>query len=205
MSASRLRSVSRCVSLCVCVCVSVCVCACVRVCVCVSVCLRARARLSVRMHLPLAVFESVSEPPSLSASVSPDTRPPVPSSGPGLSQVAGALALADELAPAGLSHLAWVRASVCVSVRVPACRRSALSGRSCAWRAAWGQVGPGSGEGAGLTRSCRPRCWLPVALGTGQVPGRMGAQGPGWAAQEAQRPQGRGGPAGRGLGRPEQT
>ena len=24
--------------------------------------------------------------------------------------------------------------------------------------------------------------WLPVGLGTGQVSGRMGAQGPGWAA-----------------------
>ena len=36
-----------------------------------------------------------------------------------------------------LSHLAWLRASVCVSVRVLACRSSALSGRSCAWGVAW--------------------------------------------------------------------
>ena len=27
-----------------------------------------------------------------------------------------------------------------------------------------------------------PRWWIPGALGTGQVPGRMGAQGHGWAA-----------------------
>ena len=54
-----------------CVCGSVCVC----VCVCKSVC------------LPLSIFESVSEPWSLSGPVSPDTGPPIPSSGPGLSQV----------------------------------------------------------------------------------------------------------------------
>ena len=56
---------------------------------CVCVCVRARARvcLSVYLYLPLTVLESISELPSLSASVSPDTRRPVRSSGPGLSQV----------------------------------------------------------------------------------------------------------------------
>ena len=57
--------------------------------VCVCVCARARARvcLSVYLYLPLTVLESISELSSLSASVSPDTRRPVRSSGPGLSQV----------------------------------------------------------------------------------------------------------------------
>ena len=57
--------------------------------VCVCVCVRARARvcLSVYLYLPLTVLESISELSSLSASVSPDTRRPVRSSGPGLSQV----------------------------------------------------------------------------------------------------------------------
>ena len=50
-------------------------CVCGSVYVCKSVC------------LPLSIFESVSEPSSLSVSVSPETGPPVPSSGPGLSQV----------------------------------------------------------------------------------------------------------------------
>ena len=50
-------------------------CVCGSVYVCKSVC------------LPLSIFESVSEPSSLSGSVSPETGPPVPSSGPGLSQV----------------------------------------------------------------------------------------------------------------------
>ena len=52
------------------VCVPVCVCMCV--CVCVS---------------PLDVLESVSESSCISASVSPDSRPPARSSGPSLSQV----------------------------------------------------------------------------------------------------------------------
>ena len=79
-----------------------------------------------------------------------------------------------------------------MSVRVPACRPSALSGRSSAWRAAWGHVGPRSREGAGLTRSCRPRCWLPVGLGTGQD-GRSGPRlGCAGGPEEAQRPAGGG-------------
>ena len=47
----------------------------------------ARVCLSVYLYLPLTVLESISELSSLSASVSPDTRRPVRSSGPGLSQV----------------------------------------------------------------------------------------------------------------------
>ena len=54
---------------------------------CVCVCVCPRTRLSVYLYLPLTVLESISELPSLSASVSPDTRRPVRSSGPGLSQV----------------------------------------------------------------------------------------------------------------------
>ena len=50
-------------------------CVCGSVYVCKSVC------------LPLSIFESVSEPSSLSGPLSPDTGPPIPSSGPGLSQV----------------------------------------------------------------------------------------------------------------------
>ena len=56
-------------------------------CVCVCVHARARVCLSVYLYLPLKVLESISELSSLSASVSPDTRRPVRSSGPGLSQV----------------------------------------------------------------------------------------------------------------------
>ena len=74
---SVTRSVSPSVSASLCVCV----------CVCVCVCTRVRMRLSVCLYLPLAVLESVSELSSLSASVSPDTRRPVRSSGPSLSQV----------------------------------------------------------------------------------------------------------------------
>lgn len=45
-----------------------------------------------------------------------------------------------------------------------------------------GKGGPREGEGAGLTSSGRRRWWLQVGLGSAQVPGRMGAQGHGWAA-----------------------
>ena len=54
----------------------------------------------------------------------------------------------------------------------------------CACPAAWGKGGGGSvgrrGGTEALGRTAPP--WLPVGLGTGQVSGRMGAQGPGWAA-----------------------
>ena len=65
-----------------------CVCVCVCVCMHTSVC------------LPLTIFKSVSEPSCISGSVSLETRPPFPSSGPGLSLVL-ILTLADELALAG--------------------------------------------------------------------------------------------------------
>ena len=67
---------------------SVCVCVCVCVCMHRSVC------------LPLTIFKSVSEPSCISGSVSLETGPPFPSSGPGLSLVL-ILTLADELALAG--------------------------------------------------------------------------------------------------------
>ena len=78
-----LSPVSCLLSLCRSLCVSLCLC--LRVCVCVRA--RARVCLSVYLYLPLTVLESISELSSLSASVSPDTRRPVRSSGPGLSQV----------------------------------------------------------------------------------------------------------------------
>ena len=56
------------------------VCVCVCVCVCVW-------WVSVCLYLPLAILELVSEASCISACVSPDTWPPVRSSGPGLSQV----------------------------------------------------------------------------------------------------------------------
>ena len=87
-----------------------------------------------------------------------------------------------------------------MSVRVTACRSFALSGRLCACPAAWGKGGGGSvgrrGGTEALGRTAPP--WLPVGLGTGQVSGRMGAQGPGWAAprptggSEARGPRGSG-------------
>ena len=92
-----------------------------------------------------------------------------------------------------LSPLAWVRASVCVSVCVPACGSSALSGRSRAWRGVKGGASVVRRGGAEALRSTAPP-WLLLGLGTGQVPGKLGAQvslclGP----QEVQRPLGRGG------------
>ena len=87
-----------------------------------------------------------------------------------------------------------------MSVRVTACRSFALSGRLCACPAAWGKGGGASvgrrGGTEALGRTAPP--WLPVGLGTGQVSGRMGAQGPGWAAprptggSEARGPRGSG-------------
>ena len=52
--------------------------------VCVSVCV---VCARTRVCLPLAIFESVSEPLSLSDSVFADTGPSIPSSAPGFSQV----------------------------------------------------------------------------------------------------------------------
>ena len=70
---------SRVFHLSVALCLPLSVCASVCVCLCAVVCAR------TRVCLPLAIFESVSEPSSLSGSVFPDTGPPIPSSAPGLS------------------------------------------------------------------------------------------------------------------------
>ena len=74
VSVSRFPSVSGSVSPSLCLCLRVCVSVCV-------VCAR------TRVCLPLAIFESVSEPLSLSDSVFADTGPSIPSSAPGFSQV----------------------------------------------------------------------------------------------------------------------
>ena len=76
--ATRNRSISKVhtqVCVCVCVCACVCVCVCVRVVSCLSVCISLSPSCSLSRKLR-----------SLSASVSPDSRPPVRSSGPGLSR-----------------------------------------------------------------------------------------------------------------------
>ncbi len=80
-----------------------------------------------------------------------------------------------------------------MSVCVPACGSSALSGRSRAWRGVKGGASVVRRGGAEALRSTAPP-WLLLGLGTGQVPGKLGAQvslrlGP----QEVQRPLGRGG------------
>ena len=109
---SVTRSVSLSLSLPPCVCVYVCVCVCVCDCVHVS--------LSVCLYLPLTVFECVSEPSSLSASVSPDSQPPIRSflwPWP----LTGAMALAEELAPAA------------VSLRVGACECLCVCPCACLW------------------------------------------------------------------------
>ena len=93
------------------------VCVCVRVCVCVYLLLPSWS-LSRNLHvfLPLYLLTASRRPVRL-APASPRR------SGSGSGACAGQL-----------SPLAWVRASVCVSVCVPACGSSALSGRSRAWR-----------------------------------------------------------------------
>ena len=101
------------------------VCVCVCVCVCVSV--SPSRRLGVCLGSFMDFCLCLSRQPSAGPLVWPRPLP-------------GAMALAEELAQA--SCLPWrgcVR--VCVSVCVPACGSSALSGRSGAWRAAWGQGG----------------------------------------------------------------
>ena len=108
-------------------------------CVCVCVCMH------MSVCLPLTIFKSVSDPSCISGSVSLETGPPFPSSGPGLSLVL-ILTLADELALAGC--LIW-HGCVLVTVHVPACCSSALSGRPCTWKAAWGKVGLGRAIGRG--------------------------------------------------------
>ena len=152
------------------------VCVCVRVCVCVYLLLPSWS-LSRNLHvfLPLYLLTASRRPVRL-APASPRR------SGSGSGACAGQL-----------SPLAWVRASVCVSVCVPACGSSALSGRSRAWRGVKGGASVVRRGGAEALRSTAPS-WLLLGLGTGQVPGKLGAQvslrlGP----QEVQRPLGRGG------------
>ena len=106
--------------------------------------------------------------------------------GPGLSRVGAlAVALAAELAPAGC--LTWRGCPrVCLCACPCGCTSlvCTLSKVLCleGGVGARGEGGPRWGEGAGLTSSGRRRWWLQVGLGTAQVPGRMGAQGHGWAA-----------------------
>ena len=166
-------SVSRLLSLCHSLCVSLSLSLPPCVCVCVCVYARVHVRLSVCLYLPLAVLESVSEPSSLSASVSPDTRPPVRSSGPGLSQILWLWLTSLRRPPvsclcacpcACLSLVCSLRKVVCLAGGVGA--RGSSVGRR------------GGAEALGWTAPP----WLPLGLGTGQVPGGMGAQGPGWAA-----------------------
>ena len=103
------------------------------------------------------------------------------------------MALADEVATAGC------RLSVCLSVCLPVARL--LSQEGCVLvRRRGGKVGASVGRRGGaeaLGWTAPP--WLLVGLGTGQVSGRMGAQGPGWVAprptggSEARGPRGSGG------------
>ena len=103
------------------------------------------------------------------------------------------MALADEVATAGC------QLSVCLSVCLPVARL--LSQEGCVLvRRRGGKVGASVGRRGGaeaLGWTAPP--WLLVGLGTGQVSGRMGAQGPGWAAprptggSEARGPRGSGG------------
>src|SRR5574340_122342 len=151
-------------------------CVCVCVCVCVYLLLPSWS-LSRNLHvfLPLYLLTASRRPVRL-APASPRR------SGSGSGACAGQL-----------SPLAWVRASVCVSVCVPACGSSALSGRSRAWRGVKGGASVVRRGGAEALRSTAPS-WLLLGLGTGQVPRKLGAQvslrlGP----QEVQRPLGRGG------------
>ena len=103
------------------------------------------------------------------------------------------MALADEVVTAGC------RLSVCLSVCLPVARL--LSQEGCVLvRRRGGKVGASVGRRGGaeaLGWTAPP--WLLVGLGTGQVSGRMGAQGPGWVAprptggSEARGPRGSGG------------
>ena len=157
------------------------------VCVCVCVCAHTHMILSVCLYLPLAVFQSVSEPSSLSASVSRDSRPPVHSSGPGLSQVLWL----------------WLRSlrRLAVSLHVGACECLGVCPCACLWLICSlrkvvclaGGVGardPRWGEGAGLRPSSPPRWSLTVgwALGRGRAGWALRAPaGQRLGPQEAQR------------------
>ena len=98
---------------------------CVCVCVCVS---------------PLDVLESVSESSCISASVSPDSRPPARSSGPGLCQVLW-LWLRSLRRPACHPWRGCVQVSVCLSVCLPVAPLLSQEGRVLdGWRG--GKGGP---------------------------------------------------------------
>ena len=141
-----------------------------------SPCVPARSCLSVCLSVCICLapsWECVSEPSSLSVSVSPDPRPPTG---------AMAVALAAALAPAGcLTWRGCLRVSVCLSVCLHVVRLLPPEGPVLGGRRG-GKGGLGRAKGRGGRALGSPRWWLQVALGTGQVPGRMGAQGHGWAA-----------------------
>ena len=144
-----------------------------------------------KKRIPLTVLESVSEASWISASVSPDSRPPGLWSGPGLSQVLW-LWLRSSRRPA-VSHGVGACECVCLSVCLPVVRLLSQEGRVLGGRRGdKGGASVGQRGGAEALRSTAPP-WLPVGLGSGQVPGKLGAQdslrlGP----QEVQRPPGRG-------------
>ena len=121
--------------------------------VCLSVC------LSVCICLAPS-WECVSEPSSLSVSVSPDPRPPTG---------AMAVALAAALAPAGcLTWRGCLRVSVCLSVCLHVARLLPPEGPVLGGRRG-GKGGLGRAKGRGGRALGSPRWWLQVALGTGQV------------------------------------
>ncbi|CAD7015486.1 unnamed protein product [Ceratitis capitata] len=137
----------------------------------------------------------------LRTQVFPKTTLKCPAAGPFVlpPPLPGALALAQELAQA--SCLPWRgRASVCVSVCVPACGSSALSGRSRAWRGVKGGASVVRRGGAEALRSTAPpwllRVWAPDrcraswALSSFAAPRPAGASeapGPrGWEAAGAE-------------------
>ena len=144
------------------------------VCVCVCVCVCGHVRTRVCLYLPLSVLESVSELSSLSASVSPDTRRPIRSSGPGLSQVLWLwLTSLRRRAVDCLCVCPCACLSLVCSLRKVVCLAGGVGER-------WGGSVGRRGGSEVLGWTALP--WLPVGLGTGQVLGRMGAQGPGGAA-----------------------
>lgn len=150
-----------------------------------SVCEARRVVSCLCLHLPLAVLESVSQASLLPLSL-PTAGHTDPSLRPRLSRVPWLWlrAGARRLSPWGVGACECSKACRCA-----ACGSAALSGRSCAWRGGLGARGWASEGKAGLRRSGRPRApWLPSCLGTGQVPRRMGAQGPGCCAPARRRP-----------------
>ena len=94
--------------------------------------------------------------------------------------------------------MAGCQLSVCLYVCLPVARLLSLEGCVLV-RQRGGKLGASVGRRGGAEAlGCTAPPWLPVGLGTGQVSGRMGAQGPGWAAprptggSEARGPRGSG-------------